>query len=130
MSDHHADGAGVVCFSGVRPSNIREAMKKKIVIIPAAIALVLLMGYSKPSQTRRVIVSTLENWSAGEVRDCVLTSDDPASKLPRLDCDLPASNTRQSGRSVIEVRFTTTAERQLYVEWTCERTNNSVICEN
>src|SRR5215472_12611015 len=105
-------------------------MKTGIVIIAAAIALVLLMGYSKPSQTRRVIVSAPEHWSAGENRECVLAGDDPVSKLPHLDCDLPASNTRQSGRSVMDVRFATTPERQLYVEWTCKRTNNSVICEN
>ena len=105
-------------------------MKSRIVIIMAGIALVLVMGYSKPTQIRRVIVSAPEHWSAGENRDCVWAGDDPVSKLPHLDCDLPASDTQQSRRFVMDVRFATTPERQPYVEWTCQRTNNSLICGN
>lgn len=105
-------------------------MKSRIVVIAAAIALVLLMGYSKPSQIRRVIVSAPEHWSAGEIRDCVLAGDDPVSKLPHLDCDLPASDARQSQTFVRNVKFSTTAERMQYVEWTCKQTSNSLTCEN
>ena len=105
-------------------------MKSRIAIIAAVIALVLLMGYSRPSQIRRMIVSVPENWSTGEKRECVLAGDDPVSKLPHLDCDLPVSDARQSQMFVRNVKFSTTAERMQYVEWTCKRTNNSLICEN
>lgn len=117
-------------LSEVRVSNIREQMKSRIMVIAAGIALLLLMGYSKPSQIRRVIVSTPEHWPAGENRDCVLTGDDPVSKLPHLACDLPVSDTRQSRMFVMDVKFSTSPERQQYVEWTCRRTSNSLDCGN
>lgn len=116
-------------LSEVGVSNIREQMKSRVVVIAAGIAL-LLMGYSKPSQIRRVIVSAPDHWSAGENRDCVLAGDDPVRKLPNLDCDLPASDTRQSQMFVMDVKFSTTPERQQYVEWTCRRTSSSLDCGN
>lgn len=105
-------------------------MKSRIVVIAAGIALLLLMGYSKPNQIRRVIVSAPEHWSVGENRDCVLAGDDLVRNLPNLDCDLPASDTRQSRKFVMDVKFSTTPERQQYVEWTCRRTSNSLDCGN
>ena len=105
-------------------------MKSRIVIIAAATAIVLLLGYSKPSQIRRVSVSWPDNQPAKESRSCVLAGEDPLSKLPHLDCDLPASDQPRSRMVVMDVKFATTSERMQYVEWTCQRTNSSLICGN
>jgi len=101
-----------------------------MVIIAAAIAIVLLMGYSKPSQIRHVTVSWPENQTTTESRSCVLEGDDPVSKLQHLNCDLPAPDKLRSPMFVWDVKFATTPERSQYVEWTCQRTNNSLLCEN
>lgn len=79
-----------------------------------------------------MIVSVSEQWADTQQRDCVLTSDDPISRLPRLDCDLPASDTPtpRSRMVVMDVKFSTTPERQLYVEWVCKRAKGSLVCWN
>ena len=113
-------------------------MNARIVIIATAITAFFQTGCIKPSQQKRVIVSlpeqwpTPEEWPAKDQRDCVLEADDPISNLPRLDCDLPASNTPtpRSRMFVMDVKFSTTPERQLYVEWVCQRTKNSLVCSN
>lgn len=113
-------------------------MNGRIVIIAAAFTVFFNIGCIKPSRQKRVIVSFPEKWTAPEKwpakeqRNCVLASDDPVSKLPRLDCDLPASDTPspRSRMFVMDVKFSTTPERQLYVEWVCQRTNDSLVCTN
>lgn len=105
-------------------------MNGRIVIIAAAFTVFFNIGCIKPSQQRRVIVSFPEKWTATEERNCVLASDDPVSKLPRLDCDLPAPDTPRSRMFVMDVKFSTTPERQLYVEWVCRRTKDSLVCAN
>ena len=113
-------------------------MDRQIVIIATAITMFFQIGCIKPSQQRRVIVSFREKWTAPdkwpakEERNCVLAADDPISKLPRLVCDLPASDTPtpRSRMFVMDVKFSTTPERQLYVEWVCRRTKDSLVCSN
>lgn len=107
-------------------------------MIATAITVFCQIGCIKPSQQKRVIVSFPEQWTAPQKqpskdqRNCVLMSDDPISKLPRLDCDLPASDTpTPRGRMfIMDVKFSTTPERQQYVEWVCKRTNASLVCSN
>lgn len=107
-------------------------MNGRIVLIAAALAVFFNAGCIKPSQQKRVIVLFPEKWTAKEHRDCVLAAEDPTSKLPRLDCDLPASDipTPRSRMFVMDVKFSTTPERQLYVEWVCQRSNDSLVCTN
>ena len=113
-------------------------MNCRIVIIATAITVFSQIGCMKPTQQKRVIVSFPEPWTAPEKwpakdqRNCVLMSDDLATKLPRLNCDLPASNipTPRSRMFIMDVKFSTTPERQLYVEWICQRANDSLVCWN
>lgn len=112
-------------------------MNGRIVLLAAAITAFFQIGCIKPSQQKRVIVSlpeqwpTPEKWPAKEQRDCVLASDDPVSKLPRLDCDLPSNTLAPRSRMfVMSVEFSTTPERQPYVEWVCKRTKDSLVCWN
>ena len=105
-------------------------MKGRVAIIAGAMTILLLAGYRKPSHMRRVMVSCPEHWAVRESRSCVLAGDDPVTKLPHLDCDLPASDQPRSQMVVMDVKFATTPERQQYVEWTCQRTNNSAVCGN
>lgn len=109
-------------------------MSGRVVILAAAITIFFQSGCIKPSQRKRVIVSYPRQWTATETakeqRDCVLESDDPISKLPRLDCDLPASNTPTPRVVVMDVKFSTTPERQLYVEWVCKPAKDSLVCWN
>ncbi len=90
----------------------------------------LLVGCGKPSRIRRVVVSYPEHWNDRESRNCVLAGDDPVSKLPHLNCDLPATDKPRSRMLIMDVKFATTPERQQYVEWTCRRTHSSLICGN
>ena len=105
-------------------------MTGRIVMIAAALMAFFDVGCIKPSQQRRAIVSFPEKWTAKEQRNCVLAADDPISKLPRLDCDLQSSDTPRSRMYIMDVKFSTTPERQLYVEWVCQRTNDSLVCTN
>lgn len=113
-------------------------MSGRVIVIAAAITVLFQIGCIKPSQQKRVIISlpkqwpTPEKWPAKDQRDCVLESDDPVSKLPRLNCDLPASDTPtpRSRMAVMEVKFSTTPERQLYVEWVCKPAKDSLVCWN
>lgn len=105
-------------------------------MIAAALMAFFNAGCIKPSQQRRVIISFPEKWTApekwpaNEQRNCVLAADDPISKVPRLDCDLQASDTPRSRMFIMDVKFATTPERQLYVEWVCRRTKDSLVCTN
>ena len=113
-------------------------MNGRVVILAAAITAFFQTACIKPSQQKRVLVSlpeqwpTLEKWPAKDQRDCVLMSNDPVSKLPRLNCDLPASDTPtpRSRMAVMNVKFSTTPERQLYVEWVCNPAKDSLVCWN
>lgn len=113
-------------------------MNGRIVILAAACTVFFQVGCIKPSQQKLVIVSFPEQWTAPEKwpakdqRNCVLLSDDAVSKLPRLNCDLPASDTpTPRGRMVVmDVKFSTTPERQEYVEWVCQWTKKSLVCWN
>lgn len=113
-------------------------MNRLVIMIAAIFMLFFNTGCIKPSQQRRVIVSFPEQWTAPEEglakaqRNCVLMSEDPVSKLPRLNCDLPASDTPtpQSRMFVMDVKFSTTPERQQYVEWVCQRSNDFLVCSN
>ena len=98
--------------------------------VTIAAVIFLLMGCSTPSHTKRVIVSFPERWTAREQRDCVLAGDDSVSKLPHLNCDLPATDKPRSRMFTMDVKFATTPERQQYVEWTCRRTDSSLVCGN
>ncbi|HYY72566.1 MAG TPA: hypothetical protein VE778_03125 [Candidatus Bathyarchaeia archaeon] len=79
-----------------------------------------------------MIVLFPEQWPAKQQRNCVLGSDDPVSKVPRLNCDLPASDTPtpRSRMVIMNAKLSTTPERQLYVEWVCKPDNGSLVCWN
>src|SRR5438477_248615 len=77
----------------------------------------LLVGCGKPSRIRRVVVSYPEHWNDRESRNCVLAGDDPVSKLPHLNCDLPATGklAPQCGNGTGDcVKFTNRA--QIYAD--------------
>lgn len=113
-------------------------MNGRMFVIAAAITVSFQIGCIRPTQKKRVIVSLPEQWQAldkwplKEQQNCVLGGDDPVTRLPRLDCDLQAPNTPtpRSRMFVVDAEFSTTPERQLYVEWVCKRTNGSLVCTN
>ncbi len=93
----------------------------------ALLAVAMLASGCSRSNARRVIVVYPERWFAGEFRNCALVGSDPISKLPQLDCDLQASDTPRSRMFVMDVGFSGNA---LGIQWTCQKTKESLICRN
>jgi hypothetical protein len=91
---------------------------------------VLLIGCHKSSEQRRVIVSYPEHWSVGEYRNCALVGADPVSDLPHLDCDLLVADTPRSRMFVMDVEFSGEAKKRLDINWTCQRSKESLMCRN
>ena len=81
-------------------------------------------------RTRRVLVVHPEHWSVGEYRNCALMRTDTVSGLPQLDCDLQASETPRSRMFVMDVEFSGPSGKRLNIDWTCQRSNTSLVCRN
>jgi hypothetical protein len=91
---------------------------------------ILLLGCNKASESRRVTAYYPEHWSVGEYRNCALVGEDPASKLPHLDCDLQASDTPRNRMYVMDVEFSGDAKKRLNIDWTCQRTKETLVCRD
>jgi len=86
--------------------------------------------HAETGAIHRVVVAYPEQWAVGEYRNCYLGATDVVHNLPTLDCDIHTHETPRSQTFVMDVEFSGNYDTatSVVVEWTCQKTKETLFC--